>query len=80
MDLVDSTYMINGCNNYLIQYLHLYHKFYMHYLMKCTHQMIIYNGVKLPTINWSLNQRPIFNIEIIHYLHLKSFGFGYSLV
>ena len=80
MDLVDSTCMINGCNNYLIQSLPHYLKYYMLYLMKCTLLMIIYNGVKLPTINWSLNLKPISNIEIIHYLHLKSFGFGYSLV
>ena len=80
MDLVDSIYMINGCNSFLIQYLHHYHKFYMLYLMKCIHQMIICNGAKLHTINWNQNQKPIFNIGIIHYLHLKNFGSGYLQV
>ncbi|KAM3142461.1 hypothetical protein pb186bvf_005363 [Paramecium bursaria] len=47
----------------------------MPYLMKYILLMINYNGAKLFITNWSLNQKPISNIEIIHDLHLKSLGF-----
>ena len=79
MALVDNTYMINGCLNYLILFLLLYLKYYMLCLMKCILLLNISNGVKQHIIYLKRNLMSMFSLDNNQFLQLLNFGFGFLM-